>query len=212
MKATIRFRFLLAFLAMFGTLLTPTIAAGAVVAVLSPLVALSGDVTWESRYYNDDLSFPGTPPESLRYEEVDERALLSWLDARNSALATRQRVAAIIAAGQKYDVHPLLLVAITGAEQSFVPRTDRMAEQIAQNPWNVFGCWCTYAPGTAKSAQIAAHTVARLSQDMPQGIDPIAWLAHPQNPRGMYATGYRNWVPNVQRFFAQLRNDIPVPS
>jgi len=180
------------------------------IAVMSPLVALSGDVTWEITYYGAlNLGFPGTPPEELRYADVDERALLAWLDARNSALATPARVRAIIEAGRKFDVHPLLLVAITGAEQSFVPRSNRKAEQIVKNPWNVYGCWCTHPLGTARSAEIAAHTVAKLSQDRPPGVDPIAWLAHPQNPRGMYATGYRNWVPNVQRFFAQLRKEVP---
>lgn len=165
---------------------------------------------------------PGyTPPEAIRFREVDQAALVGWLARQGSYLARPEYVSEFVEAGRQFDIDPRLLVAITGAEQSFVPAGDPQAARIAQNPFNVFGCWCTTSIGFQRSARIAAATVARLSQDRPPGMDAVAWLAHPGNPRGMYAVGRENawrprptspawtWIGNVSRFFAQLRAEVP---
>jgi|GEM_PF-2608651 len=52
----------------------------------------------------------------------------------------------------------------------------------------------------------AAECIARLSQDRPDGIHPIAWLNTKQNPAGMYATD-PNWWIGVSSFFRQIRTD-----
>ncbi len=209
-------------------------AAFIVAVAFLPVAALGmvmpAESVWEQlppevRSLNDDTAIgPApeyTPPKALRYREIDPLALMVWLERRGSYLAGPEFVAGFIEAGRRHNIDPRLLVAITGAEQSFVPRRNPSAWKIAQNPFNVFGCWCSTSIGFATSARIAAATVARLSQDMPPGYDAIRWLSDPANPRGMYATGVENegkprptspawnWIRNVSGFFAQLRRDIP---
>ncbi|RJX17660.1 MAG: M23 family metallopeptidase [Desulforudis sp.] len=173
-------------------------------------------------------SLEGWTPEEIAFVEIDESALLSWLAARDSALATPDRVAAIVRAARLYDVDPRLLVAITGQEQGFVPRNQGQSERIAANPWNVFGGWYRYPSPNAwaanpsadafieKSAAWAAQTVARLSRNAPEGISLLQWIngciveggAWRQiNPRGVYATD-AGWHIGVRLFYDQLQQAV----
>ena len=74
------------------------------------------------------------------------------------------------------DIHPLFLFAITGQEQAFVPRTHKLAKQIANNPFNVYYSWKEYNTTIEQSARIAANTINRLSEDRPYNIDAITWI------------------------------------
>ena len=150
---------------------------------------------------------PNVVPAEIAYQEVDQDEIIAWLDRKGSYLADDYHVSAIIAAAKRYNIHPLLMVAITGQEQSFVPKKKSNAARVARNPYNVFGSWQKYSPGIEKSAMIAAHTVAKLSQDRPAGAHPIQWLNNRSNPRGVYAT-HTEWWKGVTMFFTILRNDI----
>lgn len=147
---------------------------------------------------------PAVPPAALAFRPVSEDALLRFLQSRGSALAMPERVHTIVEVAREYQVSPLLLVAITGQEQGFVPAADPQAEWIAANPFNVFGCWCWYRPGLRTAAAYAAATVVRLLQTgPPPGFSAIHWLNTPLNPAGQYATDPGWWV-GVTAFFEEL--------
>lgn len=159
----------------------------------------------------DTSPVPAVIPGELAYQPVDPAFIVSWLKARNSALATSRFAWAVIAAGREYDVNSLLLVAITGQEQSFVPDTAPAQDRIAMNPFNVFGGWHKTRIPIETSANIAARTVARLSRDRPPGVHPIKWVNGNNftNPGGVYATD-QLWYRGVTRFFEQLQQDHAV--
>lgn len=150
-------------------------------------------------------------PSDISYRPMAGTALLAWLEKRNSALADALILKDIDSAGQSANVSPYLLIAITGQEQGFVPRTNRYADQIVRNPWNVFGCWCSGKGATLttkESAGIAARTVAKLSQDAPSGMSPIEWMVSPANPKGVYAED-RGWWLGVSRYYRVLLDEMP---
>jgi hypothetical protein len=149
-------------------------------------------------------------PPSLSYVPMNVTAMKAWLDQRKSALADEFILTMIDRAAKSEHVDPYLLIAITGQEQSFVPRSGNYADQILRNPWNVFGCWCEGKGAqltTEQSATIAAQTIVKLSQNRPSGVDPIAWLNDPLNPNGVYAE-HRGWYVGVSRFYRAIRDDL----
>ncbi|NOU80697.1 peptidoglycan DD-metalloendopeptidase family protein [Paenibacillus sp. LMG 31459] len=153
---------------------------------------------------------PGTEiptlPRELGYQSLNIEYVLQFLEKRKSALADRSLLQMIDEAGRIKNVSPYLLIAITGQEQSFVPRNNNHASEIIRNPWNVFGCWCKGKGAqlsTGESAQIAANTIIKLSQDLPAGRDPIQWLSAKDNPRGYYAA-HNGWWIGVSKYFKLL--------
>lgn len=142
----------------------------------------------------------------LTYRPLDIPVLLEWLGKRNSMLATKEILTMIDDAAKAQGVDPYLLIAITGAEQSFVPKSNKYADKIVKNPWNVFGSWQEGRGAeltTKDAAIIAAKTIVKLSKGKPSTVSPIAWLSDPENPNGVYATG-TNWVKNVTSIYEQL--------
>lgn len=142
--------------------------------------------------------------EEIAYQEISPQFIVSWLHQRGSALATIEFANACIAAGKQYNINPLLLVAITGQEQSFCPTGSPAA--MLRNPWNTFGSWQNTNHPVEKSAMYAAECIARLSTGRPEGFHPIAWLNSRDNKGGMYATD-PNWWKGVSAFFRQIRSD-----
>lgn len=139
----------------------------------------------------------------LGYRRVDSQGLSKWLKKRNSLLAQPEQLEIIIAAGKEFNVDPLLLIAIAGQEQGFVPADIPGSQMMLKNPFNVYGSWLDYSPGLEPSARIAANTVKILSQDQPVGADPIGWLSDQNNPRGFYAED-RNWWRGVRSIYKEL--------
>ncbi|MFD0958969.1 hypothetical protein [Paenibacillus chungangensis] len=115
-------------------------------------------------------------PSELQYTPVDEERLAAFLKKRNSMLADPEYMDPIIAAAEQFNIHPLLLFAVTGQEQAFVPRSHERAEEIANNPFNVFHSWQQFNTSIKESAEIASRTIVRLSKDKPKHTDPIAWI------------------------------------
>lgn len=165
------------------------------------------------------LAGGGLPPGPVRAyvpSEIQYRdrsglypALIAWLESRDSAIADPARLAEIEEAGRAYNVDPLLLLAITGQEQSFVPKRGNW-QAVMQNPWNVFGSWQRWQGGFSASAQWAAHTVVRLSQGCPENVSVIRWVngldntGRRANPNWGYA-GDPNWWRGVSFFYGQLQ-------
>lgn len=155
----------------------------------------------------DPMDFFGYTGDPLKYRALHIAAIQQWLQARNSALANVKTLKMIDAAGKAKNVDPHLLLAITGAEQSFVPASHPQASRIIRNPWNVFGSWSTGKGSTlttGESARIAANTIIKLSKGRPSQVNPIEWLSSRDNPSGYYAGDGDNWTRNVSALYDQL--------
>lgn|GEM_PF-2714925 len=176
-----------------------------------------------------EICAPGTPANSvaalggtfyassasLQYQAVNPNMLISWLSAgpHDSALANMTDAETIISAAQAHNVNPLLLFAVTGAEQDFDDvRYDSPGDvaAIAENPFNVGGSWQNGGYTLAESADACANFLAeRLSAPPPDGESAIEWINDPANPNGgLYASENGqptpNWWENVSGFFEQM--------
>lgn len=140
-------------------------------------------------------------PLDIRYQPVNPLLLAEWLTRRESILAKKSYIDAILIAAEENDVNPLVLIAIAGQEQGFVPADHPQASKIANNPFNVFGSWQAYNTTISESAHIAARTVNRLSKDCPKDVDPLLWVNR------SYAQD-QNWWRGVRDILTQLQNDI----
>ncbi|WP_434659769.1 M23 family metallopeptidase [Paenibacillus polymyxa] len=160
--------------------------------VSSPMAAGAGD---------------GKVPIELSYKPLNISAVMEYLNKRNSALADPSILAMIDRAGKSTNVSPYLLIAITGQEQSFVPKNNNQAHLIIRNPWNVYGCWCKGKGAsltTEQAAVTAAKTIVKLSKDRPAGRDPLEWINNTtDNPRGFYASD-PGWHFGVSRIYRSL--------
>lgn len=144
----------------------------------------------------------GALPAPYAYRELpDPDKLREWLRQKGSLLAEEPYLSGIIAAAREHGIHPLLLFAITGQEQGYVPKNGKHAEKIANNPFNVYHSWKKYNTTIEDSAGIAARTVLSISRDRPEEAHPIEWL----NTR--YAEDPKWWV-GVSSIFEKMRREI----
>lgn len=135
--------------------------------------------------------------EHLRYKVIDQKALKEWLLKRGSLIGEHPYFDTVLEVAQAYDVNPLLLFAIAGQEQDFVPRKHPQAEVIINNPFNVFISWEDYNTNFEESVQIASRTLYTASEGLPVGEDPIQWI------NGTYAED-PNWSEGVTTILKQL--------
>ncbi|SFV03897.1 glucosaminidase domain-containing protein [Alicyclobacillus macrosporangiidus] len=145
-----------------------------------------------------DISVP-----ELRYTPIPPEKLYDYVHQRGS-IFTLQDIQTIEAAAQAYDINPALLIAITGQEESFVPANWPNAQQIRNNPFNVYHSWQEYNTTLADSAMIAANTIYhKLLNPPPQNEDAIQWLNDPLNPWGIYAED-PHWAYGVEDIFHSI--------
>jgi hypothetical protein len=143
-------------------------------------------------------------PESLKYTTIDDDALKKYLKSRDSLLAEEPYFGVIVKSAKDFNIHPLLLFAITGQEQGFVPKSSKNAKLIANNPFNVGHSWMEYNTSIHESARIAAGLIAELGLDRPEGHDPFSWFnkTYAEDPL---------WSEGVRKIFDQL-NKLPPTS
>lgn len=136
-------------------------------------------------------------PMALRYRAVDQDALRRYLESKDSMLAQTPYFENILQVAEQFDIHPLLIFAITGQEQGFVPKSHPKAQKIVNNPYNVFGSWETYNTDITDASEIAARTLVNLSQDCPEGTDIFQWInrKYAEDP---------NWHVGVSQIFKKL--------
>ncbi|WP_051250808.1 glucosaminidase domain-containing protein [Paenibacillus harenae] len=136
-------------------------------------------------------------PGELQYHEINRDRLKDYLKNKSSALAEQPYFDAIISAAESFDLHPVLLFAITGQEQGFVPVTDKQHKKIANNPFNVFHSWQEFNTNIQQSAEIAARTVSNLSKNRPSDVDPFTWInrKYAEDP---------NWADGVRSIFTAI--------
>ncbi|WP_434510054.1 hypothetical protein [Desulfitobacterium sp. AusDCA] len=173
-----------------------------------PIFALAGSgPTHLASYGGSDIDGGGAivgggavPPEFLRFHDVNPDVLQTFLESQGSYLSRYAHD--FIEAAKDSDINPIVLVSITGQEQSFDPERNSDAAAVARNPFNVYGSWMAYSPGFRKSCEIAARTVAtKLSYPLPSGEDPFHWINH--NPSGGYAED-PNWWRGVKFWFQTI--------
>lgn len=148
---------------------------------------------------------PGTNhlPVELRYKAVDTEKLRQFLNKRNSILSDEPYFSAIIQSAKRFNINPLLLFAITGQEQGFVPRNHQEASRIANNPFNVYRSWKEYNTNIQDSADIAAVTLLNLSKDRPETIDPIAWINRKYSEDNQWQTGVKQILEELNEEAAE---------
>ncbi|MDF2922491.1 MAG: hypothetical protein K0R57_1405 [Paenibacillaceae bacterium] len=170
-----------------------SLASSSVVSIPSPAVSLAAEPA--SQQVQSPL------PAEYSYRDVDRSQLRLWLEGKNSLLAEDLYLTAIIDAAEEYDIHPLLLFAITGQEQAYVPRDHKQADRIVNNPFNVYHSWQSFNTDIGDSARIAAKTIVSISQSRPADAHPIMWL----NTR--YAEDPKWWI-GVDAIFGKMQREI----
>ncbi|TJY44194.1 hypothetical protein E5161_02025 [Cohnella pontilimi] len=143
-------------------------------------------------------------PSHLQYRDINEEAVKAYMRSRDGLMAEEPYFSAVVASAKKHDVNPLLLFAIVGQEQGFVPRSNKNAEKIANNPFNVFHSWQEYNTDIRDSSDIAARTISRRGNARPEGHEPFDWFnkKYAEDP---------NWGAGVKRLFDKLSSLSPAP-
>jgi len=136
-------------------------------------------------------------PAMFRYQPIHAEAVREYLRSRNSLLAEEPYFSAIVSQAEAFGLNPLLLFAIAGQEQGFVPKSHKEAAKIANNPFNVYHSWKEFNTDISHSAEIAARTIVRRIASRPEGYDPFVWLnmTYAEDP---------NWAQGVRQIFEKL--------
>ncbi len=153
--------------------------------------------TYQQKSVDEQLTY------ALQYRQVDEKSLIEFLSRKGSLLCEEPYFSSIIQASHEYDINPLLLFAITGQEQAYVPKNVKNAKLIANNPFNVYGSWQVYNTDILDSARIAANLVATLNKNRPPSIDPIVWI------NTKYAED-KMWHVGVAKLLKELNKEVIV--
>lgn len=155
--------------------------------------------TIEHGYFHESINYHASIEESgipshLTYHKIDLIGLKNYLTSRNSILAETPYFEGILKVSEEYDIHPLLMFAITGQEQGYVNKNNPNHLKIANNPFNVYNSWRKYNTDIEDSTAIAAGTVVTILRKRPAGENPFKWV----NTR--YAED-KNWSRGVEMIF-----------
>lgn len=137
-------------------------------------------------------------PEEFKYRSIDQESLKQYLDSRDSLLCEDPYFSIIINTSKEFNLNPLLLFAIAGQEQSFVPKDSKYALKIANNPYNVFNSWQNYNTDIEDSSKIASRTVINLSKGKPDNIDLFTWINRKYSED-------KDWHNGVRSIYDQLK-------
>ncbi|MGH4117746.1 hypothetical protein [Clostridium sp.] len=153
------------------------------------------NITNETQVVNTHL------PDYLMYKNVHTTNLKDFLKSRNSLLAEEPYFSIILSVSKDFNLNPLVLFAITGQEQSFVPKNNKNAYKIANNPFNVFNSWQKYNTNIEDACTIAARTLSNLSKNKPNNIDALTWINRKYSQD-------QNWSKAVRSIFKQIENNV----
>ncbi len=152
-----------------------------------------------------NVKFPNSHlPEYMKYKSIDENKLKSFLVSRKSLLQKEPYFSTILSTAKQFNLNPIILFAITGQEQNFVPDDIDNANKIANNPFNVFHSWQEYNTNIDDSSKIAARTVINLSKELPKDEDPFLWIGK------KYAED-KAWGKGVKSIFKNLNEKCQLP-
>ena len=116
------------------------------------------------------------PPFSYKF--FDFMTLKSYLiNVRNGYIGEAPFLNEVIHISKLNDIDPLLLIAIIGQEQNFIPNSSAYKTQIINNPYNVFYSWKKYNTTLSDSTQIAINTIKNsFDKKDREDMDNIEWL------------------------------------
>lgn len=108
------------------------------------------------------------------YAPFDYFAVKNYiLNTRNGAIGSPEQFNLIIQKAYANDIDPLLLFAIIGQEQAFVPKDSSSMNQMINNPFNVFHSWQEFNTTLEDSTQIAIHTIENRLSYKPLEASPF---------------------------------------
>ena len=139
-------------------------------------------------------------PEYFKYKSINTDALKSFLSTRSSILKDDPYFSSILNVSKKFNINPILLFAITGQEQGFVPEEQVSAVLIANNPYNVFCSWENYNTDITDSSEIACRTIINLSKDRPESVDPLVWVNRKYSADQNWHSGVRTLYNEIVDF------------
>ncbi|MBZ9684889.1 glucosaminidase domain-containing protein [Clostridium estertheticum] len=140
-------------------------------------------------------------PDYLMYKNVNITNLKEFLKSKNSLLVEEPYFSTILSVSKDFNLNPLVMFAIAGQEQSFVPKDDENAYKIANNPFNVFYSWKRYNTSIQDSASIAARTLVNLCKNKPTNTDAFTWVNRKYSED-------KNWSKAVRSIFNQLQDNV----
>ncbi len=166
----------------------------------------------ETTIQTDIIFLPAAPqaplmenglPRHFQHRYVNMEQLQNWLIRKQSKLAEEPYFTTMLDISESFNLHPYLLFAVSGQENGYVQIDNPEAEQIANNPFNVYHSWWEYNTDIADSSRIAAKTIVRLSLDQPEDMHPFQWInrEYAEDP---------NWWQGVKAIFEQMERDIPL--
>lgn len=140
-------------------------------------------------------------PTYLMYKNVNVTNLKEFLKSKNSLLGEEPYFSAILSVCKDFNLNPLVMFAITGQEQSFVPKSNENAYEIANNPFNVFSSWKKYNTSIQDATKIAARTIVNLCKNKPANVDAFTWINRKYSED-------ENWSKAVRSIFKQLEGNV----
>ncbi|MCB2313517.1 hypothetical protein LGL55_20125 [Clostridium tagluense] len=140
-------------------------------------------------------------PDYLMYKNVNITELKEFLKSKNSLLVEEPYFSAILSVSKDFNLNPLVMFAITGQEQSFVPKDNKNAYKIANNPFNVFFSWKKYNTNIQDTASIAARTIVNLCKNKPDNIEAFTWVNRKYSED-------KNWSKAVRSIFNKLEDNV----
>jgi len=140
-------------------------------------------------------------PDYLMYKNVNITNLKEFLNSKNSLLVEEPYFTTILSVSKDFNLNPLVMFAITGQEQSFVPKTDKNANKIANNPFNVFYSWKKYNTSIKDASSIAARTLVNLCKNKPNNVDAFTWINRKYSED-------ENWSKAVRSIFKKLEGNV----
>lgn len=198
-------------------------------------VLVNGVFQDPAKFVGVQSNLPNVLPSDLKYKDIDVDKAVLYLKKKNSYIDNKKDVLKIVKAGKERDINPLLLIAITGQEMSYIKNDYKYwcrvygesnllkklkgisssatlqdaPMYISNNPFNVYNAWWKKQPGLEESARVASNTIIKLSANRPNNIDPIKWMNMPKgvNPKGYYASD-SEWNVGVKKHFGQLIKDV----
>ena len=136
------------------------------------------DPRWQILFEHlGDLSLSALQTDDFSYQRFDYFSVKSYiLLHRNGLIGQSEHYNLIIQMAKFNDVDPLLLFAIIGHEQAFVPLDAAYRDKIIHNPYNVYHSWVDYNTNLVDATQIAINTIKIRLKTKPSNTSSFEWL------------------------------------
>lgn len=139
-------------------------------------ISIQDEITRLELHYQQQVKLPN----KYRFNYFDYFSLRKYiLIDRNGYVGNPFYLNRIISLSKLNDIDPLLLLAIIGQEQAFVPISHPDKELIINNPYNVYFSWKSYNTNITDSTQIAINTIKNSfnrHNSQNADMDEIEWL------------------------------------